>query len=134
MGLYLLAYASTALAFLVIDYVWLAHIARAFYADRLGHLLLDRPNLGAAAAFYAIYVVGIVFFATLPALKSGSASTALMLGALFGFFAYATYDMTNYATLRDWPFSVVIVDVAWGTALTGIAAAAGFHATRMLAT
>jgi uncharacterized membrane protein len=133
MGLYLLAYASTALAFLAIDYVWLAHVARAFYADRLGHLLLERPNLGAAAVFYAIYVVGIVFFATLPALKSGSASTALMLGALFGFFAYATYDMTNYATLKDWPISVVIVDVAWGAALTGLAAAAGFHATRMLA-
>ncbi|MCC0014907.1 MAG: DUF2177 family protein [Rhodobiaceae bacterium] len=132
MGTHLLAYATTAAVFLVIDYVWLAHLARGFYADRLGHLLLERPNVGAAVTFYAIYVAGIVFFATLPALKSGSASSALVLGALFGFFAYATYDMTNYATLKGWPLAVVMVDVAWGTVLSGLAALAGFHATRLL--
>ncbi len=127
---YLIAYGATAVVFLGIDYIWLAHVARRFYAGQLGDLLLDSPRLGAAAAFYLVYVAGIVFFAIGPALRTDSLLTALFYGALFGFFAYATYDVTNYATLRDWPVAVVIVDIGWGTVLTAVSAAGGFWATR----
>ena len=129
---YLTAYVVTAVVFLGIDFVWLSKIAKRFYYDRLGELLLDKPNLGAAVAFYAIYVVGIIIFAIAPALREQSASTALVYGALFGFFAYATYDMTNYATLRNWSLTVSLVDIAWGTLLTGVSAFLGYLGTRAL--
>ena len=123
---YLAAYVATVVAFLAIDFVWLTRIAKHFYADRLGKLLREKPNLVAASGFYALYVVGIVIFAVSPALADGSALTAFIRGALFGFFAYATYDMTNFATLRHWPLSVTVVDIAWGTALTGTSALIGY--------
>lgn len=129
---YIAAYVFTAVAFLAIDLVWLTRIARTFYYDRLGDILLQNPKLGAAAAFYALYVVGIVIFAVAPALRDGAATTALVYGALFGFFAYATYDMTNYATVRDWSLTVSLVDTLWGTVLTGVAAWIGYLGTRAL--
>ena len=129
---YLIAYGITAIVFLGIDFIWLSQIAKTFYSERLGDLLLDKPNLGAAAAFYAIYVVGVVIFSVAPALRAGSATTALVYGALFGFFAYATYDMTNYATLRNWPLEVSLVDTAWGACLTGVSALFGYLVTRLI--
>ncbi|MBD8876059.1 DUF2177 family protein [Roseibium polysiphoniae] len=129
---YIVAYATTAVVFLAIDFVWLSQIATRFYFDRIGHLLMDKPNLAAAGGFYIMYVVGIVIFAVAPALRVESVLTAIGYGALFGFFTYATYDMTNYATLRGWPFLIVFVDVAWGTILSATAAAFGFHLTRMI--
>lgn len=129
---YIVAYFATAFVFLAIDYVWLAKIASRFYADRIGHLLMDKPNLPAAGGFYVMYVVGIVVFAVAPALKNDSLTVALCYGALFGFFTYATYDMTNYATLRGWPFVVVAVDVLWGTVLSGVSALLGTYLTRLL--
>ncbi len=129
---YVAAYVGTAVVFLAIDFVWLAWIARGFYASRMGDLLLETPNYGAAAVFYALYLVGVIIFAVAPALKTGSPASALLYGALFGFFAYATYDMTNYATLRNWPLAVSVVDMAWGTAITGLSAFAGYHAARVL--
>ena len=129
---YIIAYAVTASLFLAIDFVWLSSIAKSFYFDRLGDLLLDKPKIGAAVGFYAVYVAGIIIFAVAPALGAGSAGTALLYGALFGFFAYATYDMTNYATLRDWSLTVSLVDTAWGTILTGFSALLGYLGTRIL--
>ena len=129
---YLTAYGVTAVVFLVIDFIWLSQVARGFYFDRLGDLLLDKPNLAAATAFYAIYVVGIIIFSVAPALRADSATSALTYGALFGFFAYATYDMTNYATLRNWPLEVSLVDIAWGTCLTGVSALIGYTLTRLV--
>ncbi|MGI9524454.1 MAG: DUF2177 family protein, partial [Hyphomicrobiaceae bacterium] len=85
-----------------------------------------------AGGFYTIYVVGIVIFAVAPAMKSGDVRDALVYGALFGFFAYATYDMTNLATLRNWPVTMTWVDMAWGTVLTSSAASMGYMLTRML--
>ncbi|GGB34839.1 membrane protein [Roseibium aquae] len=126
------AYITTAIVFLAIDYVWLTQVATRFYFDRIGHLLMDKPNLAAAGVFYIVYVVGIVIFAVAPALKSESVTTALVYGALFGFFTYATYDVTNYATLKDWPLIVVVVDVIWGTVLSAVSAVAGFFLTRMI--
>ncbi|MTH98409.1 DUF2177 family protein [Roseibium sp. RKSG952] len=127
---YVTAYISTVIVFLAIDYVWLTQVATRFYFDRIGHLLMAKPNMAAAGAFYILYVVGLVIFAVAPALKSESVVTAIILGALFGFFTYATYDVTNYATLKDWPFLVVVVDVLWGTFLGGISAGAGYLLTR----
>ena len=132
MAQYLTAYFATALVFLAIDFIWLSQVARGFYFERLGDLLLDKPNMGAAVVFYSVYVIGIVFFAVVPALRTDSAAMALIYGALFGFFAYATYDMTNYATLRNWPLVVSLVDIAWGTCLTGSSALAGYLATRLV--
>lgn len=129
---YATAYFTTAIVFLAVDYVWLSQIAVRFYFDRLGHLLMDKPNMAAAAAFYLIYVAGIVVFAVGPALKHESLTYALVYGALFGFFTYATYDVTNYATLREWPLIVVAVDVAWGTVLAAGSAAAGFLLSRQI--
>ncbi|GAB4532579.1 MAG: DUF2177 family protein [Roseibium sp.] len=127
------AYVTTAVVFLAIDYVWLSQVATRFYFDRIGHLLMDKPNLGVAALFYLFYVVGLVIFAVAPALKSGSFGHAVVYGALFGFFTYATYDVTNLATLRNWPVIVAVVDVAWGTVLSAVAAAAGYNLTRLIA-
>ncbi|TYC55826.1 DUF2177 family protein [Rhodobacterales bacterium] len=128
----IIAYVITVTAFLGADYIWLAHVSRGFYADRIGHLMMDKPNLGAAAGFYAVYVIGILVFAVVPALKSGSLGTAIVYGALFGFFTYATYDMTNFATLKNWPVTVVVVDVLWGTVLTAFSAAVGMTLTRLV--
>ena len=129
---YVFAYLFTAIVFLSIDLIWLSKVAKKYYSDALGDLLLDRPNMGAAVAFYAIYVAGIVYFAVSPAMKSGSANTALICGTLFGFFAYATYDMTNYATLRNWPLTLSLVDVLWGSCLTGISAWLGYLINRAI--
>ncbi|MBG6146579.1 MAG: DUF2177 family protein [Roseibium album] len=127
-----IAYIATALVFLAVDYVWLSQVATRFYFDRIGHLLMDKPNMAAAGAFYIIYVVGIVVFAVAPALKSESLATAVIYGAMFGFFTYATYDVTNYATLRNWPVIVTVVDVSWGTALSAFSAGMGYTLTRMV--
>jgi len=126
------AYVTTALVFLAIDYVWLSQVATRFYFDRIGHLLMDKPNLAAAGLFYVLYVVGIVIFAVAPALRNESVATAIVYGALFGFFTYATYDVTNFATLRNWPVAVVVVDVAWGTFLSALSASFGYVLTRMI--
>ncbi len=129
---YVIAYAATVPVFLAVDFVWLSQVANRFYAERIGHLLMDRPNIAAAAVFYVVYVVGIVIFAVAPALKSESLATAVLFGALFGFFTYATYDVTNFATLRNWPMIVAVVDIAWGTALTAFSAGMGYTLTRLV--
>jgi len=127
---YFAAYAVTATVFLLVDMVWLGFAARAFYRTNIGALLADQINVSAAVIFYLLYIVGIVIFAISPALESGSWRTSLIMGSLFGFFAYATYDMTNLATLRDWPVAVAVVDMAWGAFLTGLSATAGFFAAK----
>ncbi len=124
-----LAYIATAAAFFALDLLWLGIVARDFYRSALGSLLLERPNMVAAAVFYSMYVVGIVIFAVAPAMAAESWVKAAALGALFGFFAYATYDMTNFVTLKNWPLSVVLVDITWGTILTGTSAAIGYAVT-----
>lgn len=124
----LVAYVATLIAFCVGDFAWLGWIAKGFYAKGLGGLLLARPNIAAAIAFYLIYAAGVQVFCVYPALAAGSWSRASLAGALFGFFAYATYDLTNLATLKGWPLSVALVDLVWGTVLTAVAATAGFAA------
>ena len=124
----IIAYLSTAAVFLAVDFLWLSYVARGFYAAQLGPLLLERPNIGAAAVFYLAYAAGIVFFAVAPALRAESAAVALGHGVVLGLLAYATYDVTNYATLRNWPLAMSVVDVLWGGLLTSLAAVAGYAA------
>jgi len=124
-------YLLTIPVFFVIDMVWLGFVARGFYQDQIGHLM-GPINWPAAVTFYLIYIVGIIIFAVAPALDAQSLSKAIMLGALFGFFTYATYDFTNLATLKDWPLTVVLVDVAWGAVLSGSVATVSYLIGRAL--
>jgi len=125
-------YLSTLVAFLIIDGVWLGFVARGFYVQQLGHLLRPSPSFGAAGLFYAIYVVGILVFAVTPAVQNGTWVTAALYGALFGFIAYATYDLTNLATLSGWPVVMSVVDMIWGAILTASVATIGYLAARMI--
>lgn len=103
--------------FLAIDLVWLGLVARKFYADQIGFLLKTNVNWTAALIFYAMFVAGLVFFVINPALEKESLRYALLAGAFFGLLTYATYDLTNLATLKDWPVLVTIVDMIWGSVL-----------------
>ncbi len=106
------------LIFLVIDAIWLGLVAPKFYKAQIGHLMSDKPNLIAALVFYLIFIVGVVYFVVNPAIEAQSMSKLLISGILFGFITYATYDLTNLATLKDWPITVTIVDLIWGTSLS----------------
>lgn len=127
---YAIAFATTAVVFLGIDAVWLTLTAQRLYRPLIGDMLLERFNVFPAIAFYVLYTAGIVVFAVAPALATGRASTAAWHGALLGLVAYATYDLTNQATLRNWPVTVTVADLAWGTVLTAVAATAGYLAAR----
>ena len=119
------AYLAALATFVAADMVWLGAMAPRFYRPTLGDILLSGVNLPPAIVFYALYPVGLVIFAVAPALKTGSIGAALLHGALFGFFTYATYDLTNHATLRNWTLSLTLLDVAWGTILAALSSAAG---------
>ncbi|MDR6505924.1 DUF2177 family protein [Arthrobacter oryzae] len=121
----ILQFLVVAAAFAVIDAIWLKTM-NPFYRGQIGELLADRPNLGYAVVFYVIYIAGIVFFALRPALDGGSWLSAVGYGAALGAFAYATYDLTNAATLKTWPLQLIVVDILWGAALTALATLAGW--------
>lgn len=122
---YLAASAATFLVFVVIDFIWLSNAARLFYRPNLGALLLDRPALAPALVFYVLYGFGLALLVVRPSVDAGSVVTALWMGGLFGLVAYGTYNLTNAATLDGWSLKVTIVDMAWGSVLTGFSAAAG---------
>ena len=124
--LYLVALA----AFLAIDFLWLAVVARKFYRTRLGFLLAEQPNWWPAVAFYLIFVAGIVTFCIHPALQSESLYKALLRGGFFGLVTYATYDLTNHATVKDWPWVVTLVDLCWGLVLSASVSTVGYLAAR----
>jgi uncharacterized membrane protein len=125
-------YLLTIPIFFAIDMIWLGFVARGFYRNHLGHLLRPDVNWTAAIIFYLLYILGILVFAVMPALEKNSLRQAALLGGLFGFFAYATYDLTNLATLKDWPVIVVWVDIAWGVVLTASVSTASFFIGRWL--
>lgn len=127
----LAAYAGSAIAFFVLDFIWLGFVAIGFYRAEIGSLLLERPNFLAAGAFYLFYVMGIVGFAVLPALGAQSWIWAIVAGIALGLLAYGTYDLTNLATLRDWSWKVSAVDLVWGAFVTGAAALAGYWVARL---
>ena len=130
---YLVAYVATAVTMLAIDMVWLGLIAKSLYRAGIGHLMAESPNLMAAGAFYLLYPIGLLAFAVMPSesplLLLIGASTPLARavagGALFGFFAYVTYDLSNLATLKSWPLRLTLIDIAWGTLVSAMAAGAG---------
>jgi uncharacterized membrane protein len=122
---YIAAYLAAAIAMAGLDYVWLTTMMGPLYQRVLGPILAPEPDMIAAVAFYLVYLVGIVWFAVRPALESGDWKTAALNGALFGFFAYATYDLTNMATLKVWSLQLTLIDMAWGAVLTATAASAG---------
>jgi uncharacterized membrane protein len=123
---YLWAYAGAAAVFIVADFIWLGFVARDFYRNQLGELMLDRPLWGVAIAFYLLYLIGVVVFGVSAGLRDGALTSAILYGALFGLFAYATYDLTNLATLKNWPATMTLVDIAWGTFVTAAASAGGY--------
>jgi uncharacterized membrane protein len=127
---YAIAFPATGLVFLGIDAVWLSVVAPRLYRPLLGGMLLDRFNLLPALLFYLIYIFGIVFFAVAPALTVNHWALAATYGALLGLVAYSTYDLTNQATLQNWPIVVTIADLCWGTFLTAISATAGYLIVR----
>jgi uncharacterized membrane protein len=119
-------YGVSLLAFLALDALWLGLVARGFYRDQLGTLLTPDVRWGAALLFYLIFVAGVVMFAILPAVERGSIGRAILLGGFFGVVTYAAYDLTNLATLRDFPTVVAVVDMVWGGVLTSTVATVGY--------
>lgn len=123
----IIPYLLTFAVFLIIDMAWLGFIAKGLYKKHLGNLLTDNVNWMAAIVFYLLFVIGVFIFAILPAVEKNSLNSAILLGALFGFFTYATYDLTNLATLKDWSLTIVFIDILWGSVLTGIVSTSGFY-------
>ena len=115
--MFLKLYAIAFPVFFAIDMVWLGFVAKNFYRDQIGFLMNSHINWGAAVTFYFLFVVGLVLFVITPAIEKNSWMHALVFGALFGLITYATYDLSNLATLKDWPVLVTIVDIAWGATL-----------------
>ena len=126
----ILSYFLTMLVFFAIDLAWIGLVAKKFYWGNMGQILKDDVNWAAALIFYLLYIAGIFVFAILPSVENDSVKSAIFYGALFGFFCYATYDLTNLATLKGFPMKVAIVDMIWGTILTGAVSTAGFYITR----
>ncbi len=128
----LLSYLLTTVVFFAIDLVWLGLIAKNLYRKYLGDMLSEKVNWGAALIFYLLFIVGIFLFVIIPAIEKQSAIRALVLGAIFGLITYATYDLTNYATLKGFPLNVVIIDLIWGTFLTATVSLAGYYITKQV--
>ena len=129
---YIYLYLVSALAFLVIDAIWLATVMRPIFERHIGPLLRENILWAPAAGFYLVYIVGIIYFATLPGLKSGGIPLALFNGAALGFLAYGTYEATNMSTIKGWSWTMVTVDTLWGMALTAAVAAIGVWAAPRL--
>lgn len=111
----LAAYAAATFLLLALDGLWLGLLAKDFYHQGLGHLMADTPRWLPALLFYALYPLGLLYFAALPQGQDAGLAQALLRGALFGLFAYGTYDLSNWATLKEWPALVSVVDIAWGS-------------------
>lgn len=120
-------YLVTLVTFVVIDLLWLGIVAKNLYRNNLGHLMRPSPNWYAAAVFYLLFIFGLVFFAVNPALEKAMIKTAIINGLLFGLLTYATYDLTNLATLKDWPLKITIIDIIWGTILGGSVSTVSYY-------
>jgi len=125
MNKYIAAYAGTATVMVAMDMLWLSVIAKPMYQKGIGHLMAEKPIVGIAVLFYLLYALGVVIFAVSPQHNGATWTVTLAMGALFGFFAYAAYDLTNLATLRDWPLRLSLIDIGWGTVVSAASAAGG---------
>lgn len=123
---YLKTYLIAGGVYWIIDFLWLGVIAQNFYQRQLGDMLADRIKWPAAIIFYLLYPIGVIIFAVVPGVKEQSLIRSLVLGALFGYFTYSTYDLSNYITLQGWPIKVVIVDILWGIFVSMLVAFVGF--------
>jgi uncharacterized membrane protein len=130
---YIVAYAAALIVFGILDAIWLTTMTSRLYRPALGEILLENLRFGPALVFYLLYPIGLVVFAAMPALRSGSVGMALAYGALFGLLAYATYDLTNYATLRAWTLQLTLIDLAYGTVVAALTAASSYYAARWFA-
>lgn len=127
------AYFSALVPMLAIDAVWLATMSKRFYSTRIGSLLAESPRLGPAAVFYLIYILGVTCLVAVPAVNDEwSFLKVFLLGALLGLVAYGTYDLTNQATLKEWPLIVTLVDLVWGSLLTGVISVISVAVTRAI--
>ena len=127
---YIVAYLGAGVTFAAIDAVWLTTMSSRLYKPVLGPILADKPDMKAAVAFYLISIFGTVFLAIAPALREGAWQRAAINGAVLGFVAYATYDLTNQATLNVWSLKLTLIDLCWGTALTTVSALGGYLSAR----
>jgi uncharacterized membrane protein len=125
-------YLITLPVFLAIDMIWLGLVAKNFYSQYLGHLMKADVNWLAAILFYLLFIVGLIIFVIQPALEKNSYQQALILGALFGLITYATYDLTNLATLKNWPIIVTVVDLIWGMVLSSLVASISYFIAKKL--
>jgi uncharacterized membrane protein len=124
MNKYAAGYIAAAAVMIAIDMLWLGVVAKTMYQQGIGHLMAEQPQLWAAIAFYVTYPLGLMIFAVAPQADDTAWARTICLGALFGFFAYATYDLSNLATLKNWPVSLTMIDIAWGAALSAASAGA----------
>ena len=129
----IISYLLTTVVFFAVDMTWLGLIAKDLYKKYLGSFLSDKVNWPAAIIFYLLFIIGIFYFCILPAVEKNSVVKAIISGALFGVLTYATYDLTNLATLKNWPLTIVFIDIAWGALLTGIVSTAGFYIVKWVA-
>ncbi|MCB1312810.1 MAG: DUF2177 family protein [Sedimentitalea sp.] len=129
----LVLYLATAVIFLAIDVIGLRHLIRPVFERHIGHLFADPMRMVPAALFYLGYIAGLLWFVSVPALRADDPTAALIGGVLLGLLAYGTYELTNYATLRDWSIEQVALDMIWGGLLTGVSAWAGVIVARMIA-
>lgn len=132
MGFYIKLYFATLAIFFAVDMIWLGFVARGFYKKYLGYLMAPEVNWYAALIFYALFIVAVLFFVVVPGLKEDGLGLMLLKAAFFGFITYATYDLTNLATVRDWPLLVTVVDIIWGTVLTTVVSLGGYFAGKWL--
>jgi len=126
MTYYLKLYLGTLAVFFAVDMLWLGLIARTFYKKHLGFLMAPEVNWYAALIFYFLFIAGVLVFVVLPGLKENDLPMMLVKAALFGLITYATYDLTNLATVKDWPMIITIIDLIWGMVLTTVVSLAGF--------
>jgi uncharacterized membrane protein len=129
---YVKLYLLTVPIFFLFDIIWLGYVAKRFYRQNLGFILSPDVNWVAAITFYLIYIVGILIFAVAPALEKASLARALVWGGLYGFFTYATYDLTNMALIKGWPLKIVVVDILWGVVLCAAVAMLSFNVARWI--
>jgi uncharacterized membrane protein len=120
---YLPAYIATIIFMFIVDLIWLSQLAQPLYQAGIGHLMAAQPKLGFAALFYLVFVFGLFWFAVKPNIATKSVKPAFIAGAMFGFLVYASYDLTNLALLKDWPLKLSLIDMTWGTLLSGTCAA-----------
>lgn len=125
-------YLVTLVVFFAIDIIWLVIVAKNMYQKELGYMMSPKPNWIAAGVFYLIFILGLVFFVINPAIEKDSWSYALLIGMFFGLITYSTYDLTNLATLKDWPLKITIIDLIWGSSLGGMVSMISFFLLKLI--